>query len=484
MEIVKDMTVRFLLSLTDAAVRNDAVRRFLIKQIEYRMCRDLTLANPYGRPRKVQEDKYYMGRALLRRIDWAIRRGLVSKKATRGLIDIFLGNVFFGGFYKRKKFVEEHGYRPPLFMTISPGKACNLKCTGCYAASEASFDNKLPWDVLDRIIREAKEGWGMNFFVISGGEPLLYRSDGKGILDIYEKHQDCYFLMYTNGTLIKDSVAKRMSDLGNVTPAISVEGLRKETDERRGKGVFDAIIRAMENLRKYGVPFGISITAHRYNVDVIMSDEFMDFYFEQMGALYAWIFQYMPIGRGYTLDLMPTPEQRWKLFEWEWKLVRDKCIFLADFWNSATSSDGCIAAGRAGGYFYINWDGDVAPCVFVPYAVDNIIDIYKKGGTLMDVLNSEFFREIRKWQDEYGYAKPPHEHGNWLAPCFIRDNHDKFVEVLMKCKPYPIDEDARQAMHDRVYHKGMIEYDKKWKGITEEVWKKHYIEPELAGVKK
>jgi len=478
------IAVKGLLGLTNAALRNDSLRRFVLKNMEKKIYDDLIIGNPDNRPVRVQEDKYYMGRALIRSIDRAISKGHISKEASRGLLDVFLGNVFFGGFYKRMGYMKKYGYRPPVFMTISPGKACNLRCIGCYAASGGENKEKLPWSVTDEIITQAKKLWGMNFFVISGGEPLLYKGDGKGILDLFEKHSDSYFLMYTNGTLINKDVAQRMAKLGNVTPSISVEGMREETDYRRGKGVFDKILKAYANLREAGVPFGMSITATRLNINTIMSEEFSDFYFRKQGVIYGWIFQYMPIGRGYTLNLMPTPEERLKLFEWEWDLVRKKNIFLADFWNSATSSDGCIAAARSGGYFYIDWNGDVMPCVFVPYTVDNVVDAFKNKRNLNDIINSGFFKDIRKWQDEYAYKRPPQEHGNWMRPCFIRDHHQEFLKIVNKYGAKPADDDAKLALTDKEYHGGLIKYDERMAQLTDGIWGEHYIKPELTGTKK
>ena len=480
----KRMAAKSILALSSAALHNDGLRRWVIRNMERKIYQDLIIGNPDNRPVKVQEDKYYMGRALLRSIDRAIGSGNVSKKASRGLLEVFLGNVFFGGFYKRMEFLEKYGYRPPVFMTISPTKMCNLQCIGCYAASSGKNKETLPWQVLDKVISQAKEFWGSNFFVISGGEPLLYKSEGKTILDLYEKHSDAYFLMYTNGTLITPERAKRFAELGNITPSISIEGMREETDYRRGKGVFDRILQAFQNLRTAGVPFGVSITATRWNINTIMSEEFYKFYFIEQGAVYGWIFQYMPIGRGFTLDLMPTPEERLKLFEWEWHLVREKGIFLADFWNSATSSDGCIAAARSGGYFYINWNGDVMPCVFVPYTVDNVVEAFKEGRDLNDIINSGFFKEIRDWQDSYGYRKPPHEHGNWMRPCFIRDHHKEFMEIVKRYKARPGDDDAKIALTDKDYHNGLVEYDRRMEELTDKIWQEHYIAPELERVKK
>jgi MoaA/NifB/PqqE/SkfB family radical SAM enzyme len=479
-KVSKTMTVKTLLKLIRVAVRNRKVRKFLLKRIEQRMYEDLIKANPYNRPIKVQEDKYYMGRALLRRIDKALTEGHLSHKASEGLLKVFLGNVFFGGFYARQEFIKKYGFKPPVFLTISPGKACNLRCKGCYADSSKDFHEKLDYDIFNRIINDAKTLWGCRFFVISGGEPLIYESKGKTVLDIYAEHSDCYFLMYTNGTMINDKMAKKLADLGNVTPAISVEGFKEQTDARRGKGIYERILTAMENLRTEGVPFGISFTALRDNLDIPLSDEFFDFYFEEQKAVYIWMFQYMPIGRGYTLDLMPTAQQRLDLFKKEWELVREKDIFLADFWNSATSSDGCVCAGRGGGYFYIEWNGNVTPCVFVPYTTHNIYDIYKSGGDLNDALHSKFFTEIRKWQSEYGYEKPPEEHQNWIMPCFIRDHHRNFRKIVSQCGAKGIDESSQHALEDESYHKGLIKYNDEFSELTEELWQKHYLEKQDA----
>ncbi len=80
--VSKKMSVKTLLKLTHVAVRNRRARKFLLKQMEKRMFEDLIKANPYNRPVKVQEDKYYMGRALLRRIDKVLTEGHLSRKAT------------------------------------------------------------------------------------------------------------------------------------------------------------------------------------------------------------------------------------------------------------------------------------------------------------------------------------------------------------------------------------------------------------------
>ncbi len=232
-------------------------------------------------------------------------------------------------------------------------------------------------------MREKTEQWGSHLTVISGGEPMLYESEGKDLFDILRENRDNYFMMYTNATLITRELAEKMAELGNISPAISVEGWEKETDARRGKGTFSKILDTMENLRNAGVPFGISTTATRENAEIILSDEFIDFFLKEQGAVYSWLFQYMPIGRSFTIDLMVTPEQRRWMVEKQMEIIYDKKLFYVDFWNGGPLTIGCISAGRPGGYFYIDWNGNIAPCVFFPYYIDNLYDIYTSGGRAM-----------------------------------------------------------------------------------------------------
>ena len=173
MQIVKKTAFKTLSSLTNFAINNKQLRHWLIKNMEARIYKDLIKENPDKRPLKVQEDKYYMGRSIFRSIDRAVVKGNLSEQSIRGLLRVFLGNVFFGGFYQRIDYVKKYGERPPVFMTLSPCKQCNLRCIGCYAASGAEFKEQLSWDVLTKIIDQAREFWGMKFFVISGGEPLM-----------------------------------------------------------------------------------------------------------------------------------------------------------------------------------------------------------------------------------------------------------------------------------------------------------------------
>lgn len=426
-------------------------------------------------PPGVEDERTLMWIALLRTVERALAEKQLGPAALKGLLDILVQRIMLGRGDRlaAERFRAQYGTYPPALLTISPGKACNLHCPGCWADAGPASE-KLDWEVVDRIISEAKALWGARFFVLTGGEPLAYRSGGRGVLDLAQKHSDCFFMMYTNGTLITDELAARLAEMGNLTPAVSLEGWREQTDRRRGEGVFDQVVTAMGHLRRYGVLFGVSLTATRHNYEEILSDAFVDFCFNERGALYGWIFQYMPIGRSITLHLSPTPEQRL----WMWRRIRElaktRYIFFADFWNQGTLTEGCIAAGRStgGGYLYIDWNGAVSPCVFTPYAAVNIKEVYARGGTLNDVWAEPFFAAIRRWQKEYREQK-----GNWMMPCPNRDHYADLRRLLAIYEPDPLDDNAREAMLDPAYAEGLAKYDAAYEKLSEDIWKQQYLRP-------
>lgn len=424
----------------------------------------------------IKYERYRMLSNLVNTVEKALTHKHISAAVRRKVLNVFVGRVMLeSDRIRQKQFVQEFEQDPPGFITISPGKKCNLHCIGCYAGSGAKDYEKLDFQTVDRIVSEKTKLWNSFFTVISGGEPTMWRSEGKGIIDLCRAHPDNYFMIYTNGTLLDKDLVKKMAEVGNITPAISVEGFKEETDKRRGIGVYDKILKAMANLREAGVPFGVSVTATRENAEKIISDEFVDFYFGEQGAVYGWIFQYMPIGRHQSLDLMITPEQRKWMFKQEKHIVHDKHIFFADFWNGGIFSHGCLAAGRTGGYIYIEWNGNVTPCVFYPYSKVNIKDIYANGGNLNDTLKSDLMVGIRKWQSDYGYKKTGKDVHNLIAPCGIRDHYEFTRKHLEETNPKPIDEDAAEALKDPLYYKGLVDYDNKFQSLTKDIWQKDFI---------
>ena len=186
------------------------VRRRLADHMERKIRARADHPSPRHLP-AIEQDKIALGLGLLRAAERGLASGSLGAPALRAMLRNLYGGVLVhrGGGTAKDRFRERHGQTPGDFLVISPGKACNLRCEGCYANSGAHRE-KLAWPVFERLVAEAHREWGTRFFVISGGEPLAYRDQGKGVLDLVERFPDCFFVMYTNGTLIDDAVAKRM----------------------------------------------------------------------------------------------------------------------------------------------------------------------------------------------------------------------------------------------------------------------------------
>ncbi|MBW1810762.1 MAG: radical SAM protein, partial [Deltaproteobacteria bacterium] len=249
----------------------------------------------------------------------------------------FVDNFLLGTVLERKPIVKamakELGYHPPSTLLINPTMRCNLRCQGCYAHS---FNQKTDMDrgLIEKILVEARE-LGIQFIAVTGGEPFLYPE----IEDLFGSFPDINFMVYTNAQEIDAERAKRLAELGNVWPAISVEGFEKETDLRRGPGVYRKLSDVMDQLKSNGVMFGISTVPTRHNTELLASDEFLDHYIEK-GALFGWVFTYMPVGKNPDPSLMATPQQRELLRQTSLNWRKTKPIFMADFWN-----DGPLCGG-------------------------------------------------------------------------------------------------------------------------------------------
>ena len=373
----------------------------------------------------------------------------VREKVVMNLIN----NSMVQGQPKRMAFAKKHGFNPPNLLVMSPTMRCNLKCFGCYAW-QYSKKKDLPYSVCNRIIKESNDV-GIYFFVITGGEPFCWDK----LYDFLERHNDSFFQIYTNGQLIDDEVAKKLAELGNAIPCISVEGFEKETEARRGKGSWKKIMDAMDSLSRNGVLFGFSVTATRHNNEMVVSDEFVDLFVEK-GAFIGWYFNYIPIGKEPDMELMPTPEQRDYRRERILGIRRTKNIIVSDFWNDGPLVNGCMAGGK--NYLHINVNGDVEPCVFVHFASDNI----KENG-LEDILTSKFFLAFRKRQP---YTE------NHLRPCSIIDNPHILRDIVAETGAYATHEGAETIIG--CLAGPLDEYADKYKVLADEAWENDYAQDE------
>lgn len=375
-----------------------------------------------------------LSRRILRESNFAQRKKIVN----------FLVNQFLEGTNRRKDFESRTGYYPPRAMLISPTMRCNLNCYGCYAG-DYSRDELEP-ELIHRVLSEAKE-MGISLVVVLGGEPFLR----KDLFEVYEAHPDMAFHVFTHGGFLDEETVENFARLGNVMPAISLEGFKEETDNRRGKGHFEKVVQSMDLLRDAKVLFACSLTQTKENTDVLTNERFIDFLIAK-GCILTWYFMCVPVGKNPDIGLLPTPEQR-NLMRKKLKIFRaTKPMLFVDFWNDGQLTNGCMAGGRM--YFHINAKGDVEPCVFCHFASDNI-----RETTLLKALNSPLFKKIRSLQP---YSK------NLLRPCMLIDEPWVGREMALQHARYfthPGAETLFTELGGQIYH-----YAEQYEEIADAVW--------------
>lgn len=360
----------------------------------------------------------------------------------------FLFNSSLKGSAVQKEVKERENCNVPWAILLDPTSACNLHCTGCWAAEYGNRLN-LSLETLDSIVCQGKE-MGTYMYIYTGGEPLVRKKD---LINLCEIHPDCEFLAFTNGTLIDEEFCQEMLRVKNFVPAISLEGFEEANDSRRGAGIYEKVQHAMRLLKAHRLPFGISTCYTSVNYADISSEDFFDSIIDS-GALFAWFFHYMPVGNGAVSELLPTPEQRTVVYDRIRNYRKTKPIFTMDFQNDAEYVGGCIAGGR--NYLHINAGGDVEPCVFIHYSNANIHNC-----TLLEALKSPIFMA-------YHDGQPFND--NMLRPCPMLENPEKLramvKETGAKSTDYESPEDV-DTLCDRT-----TPYADKWKKQADCLWEK------------
>ena len=321
----------------------------------------------------------------------------------------------FCGYRVTRRKEKDLGMRIPWIILFDPTSACNLHCEGCWA-SEYNRTVNLSFSDMDDLVTQGKV-LGIHEYLMTGGEPLCRKSD---VIELAKKHPDCGFMIFTNGTLVDQTLCEDISACGNILLILSIEGFEQTTDRRRGQGVYRKVTDSMKLLRQNGLIFGTSVCYTKENIDSVTTDAFFDFLIKE-GAAFSWYFHYMPVGNDASPELIPTAEQR----EYVYHRLREvrgikggKQIFLIDFQNDGEFVGGCVAGGRF--YCHVNSNGDVEPCVFIHYSGANIHDM-----SLAECLQQPLFRA-------YQEAQPFNK--NMLQPCPMLENPQKLREIVQKAQ--------------------------------------------------
>ena len=439
----------------------DVVLKNVDKNREKEVCKLIDLMEKYMSDEKLDVN-YDRAREMVNNKDGALNKYInrVLDEVDPKVLKTMALNLGFESFLYGTKTIRKmrvkYDCNVPWLILMDPTSACNLHCTGCWAAE---YGNKLnlTFEEMDNVVKQGKE-LGVYFYMFTGGEPLVRKAD---LIRLCEKHNDCAFLSFTNGTLVDQAFCDELKRIGNLYLAISLEGFSEVNDLRRGNGVFGKVMNAMDLLKQNGLVFGTSICYTSKNCEAVTSEEFVDLMIEK-GCRYAMYFHYMPVGNDASLELLLSPEQRTYIKD-RVREIRNmttgKGIFTMDFQNDGEFVGGCIAGGR--NYFHINANGDAEPCVFIHYSGANI-----RTHSLLEILKQPLFMA-------YHDNQPFND--NHLRPCPMLENPEILKKMVRETGAKSTD---LQSPESAEHLCGKCEeYARKWKPCAEKLWEETEVKP-------
>jgi MoaA/NifB/PqqE/SkfB family radical SAM enzyme len=282
-----------------------------------------------------------------------------------------------------KKRLKQGVHFPP-FLFISVISSCNLRCQGCWVDVEGP-GSRISLEDMNKLINDAKKH-GNHFFGILGGEPFQHPE----ILDVFAAHPDCYFQVFTNGQMITDEVARRLHEIGNVTPLISIEGNEIVSDERRGRlNVFNKTLAGLEACRRNKLIIGVATSVCQTNIGLV-SEEWLQTLIK-MGVHYCWFHTYRVVGPKPASHLALRPDQVLKVRRFMVEMRSKLPIAIVDaYWDDKGEALCPMATGVS---HHISPYGDIEPCPIIQFAKETIHD---RDSLFETMTQSKFLKDFRE----------------------------------------------------------------------------------------
>jgi len=275
-------------------------------------------------------------------------------------------------------------YFPP-FLYLSILNSCNLRCQGCWVDVEAER-TQIDLGLLNRTIRDAK-AHGNSFFGILGGEPFMHPD----LLELLASHPDAYFQVFTNGQFITDKVARKLRQIGNATPLVSIEGLEVASDERRGKAdVLNRTLRGLDACLREKLLTGVATSVCQSNIDDLLSEAWLRELIRR-GVHYVWYHTYRPVGPKMSAELALRPDQLVRVRRF---IVEMRCrmpIGMLDAYYDHVGKALCPMA--TGVSHHVGPGGWIEPCPILQFATENIRD---DRGVFEAIRSSAFLKDFRE----------------------------------------------------------------------------------------
>ncbi len=284
---------------------------------------------------------------------------------------------------------------------------CNLKCKHCYQEKHKPVQLKFNQliDILNQYRELLKKLKVKGHINLTGGEPLCCPFFFK-ILDEFQKDKDLYsFSILTNGTLITDEIAQKISSYNPEYVQVSLEGGRKTNDYVRGKDVYKKVAKAISYLKKYNIFVSLSFTATKLNYK-----EFPKVvkYAIKNNVDNVWSDRFIPLGTDYDkefvmgyketrefLSIMEQERQKLKKIKSNTKIAMYRALqfqMTNDFPYRCTAGVSLLTVME---------NGDLVPCRRLPIVVgnllkDNMYKLYKNNKILKEFQKDKIPKDCQK----------------------------------------------------------------------------------------
>lgn len=307
---------------------------------------------------------------------------------------------------------------PPLSILVKPASsACNLRCSYCFYADEASVRavpnyGLMPEAVSHTLIEKAVDAAeGSVTFLFQGGEPTLagldfYRDFVPYVQKTAPSGLTVQYAIQTNGTLLDEEWCRFFKEK-HFLVGLSLDGSRECHDRFRrdgaGKGTYDRVLRAARLLERTGVEYNILtvvtgyLARHIHSVFAALCGD--GFRFQQ----------YIPCldplgetrgGQGYSLSPAQYGTFLKTLFDlWYRELERGRYWSVRWFDNLIWMLNGhdpeqCSMRGYCGVQYMVEADGSVYPC-----------DFYGLDGFRLGNIRHNSWAELDRAREMSGFVK-------------------------------------------------------------------------------
>lgn len=284
-------------------------------------------------------------------------------------------------------------------LLFAPADRCNLRCEGCVTGSDRDGRSGPSLGQMDYVVHQAKRLNVFHVAIIGKGEPFYTQEDKDKLFALAKRHDDLNFAIITNGTTLQESDAKKMKQLENVYPIVSMDGLKEVNDARRGANTYERIMDSMKLMARYGLIFGYCATVYRSNFRHVLSPEFINA-MEKAGCKFGIYLRFLPLAEDAQLDMILTERDEAE-YDRLFKEVKAEVLIPLIDPDRFERWHGCRA--RRGSVIYVDGvTGKVTPCVKTPYAPPEYnIYVNPHKNRLLEILRTDFFACYRAGYEQH-----------------------------------------------------------------------------------